>query len=149
MKGSKKRLFKQEYAAELLRIAQGDFESATNLFKSSKTGRPENAVFLAQQSVEKAVKSVLVHLQIPFPMVHDLGIILALLPDKNIPPNGFDLIALNPFASVRRYEEGQLPLSKSEVRFSLGAAKQVLIWANKLVFEKNSKRKIVLKKLRK
>lgn len=60
---------------------------------------------MLQQSVEKAIESVLVKNQIPFPMVHDLGILIALLPVEKYPTGGFDWTALNPYASVRRYEE--------------------------------------------
>jgi hypothetical protein len=81
----KKQLFPKEYAKELLQIAKGDLDSAIGLSKVN-TGRPENIVILAQQSVEKSIKSVLVHLQIAFPLVHDLGILVALLPDDNMPP---------------------------------------------------------------
>lgn len=84
---------------------------------------------MVQQSTEKYIKSVLVHLQISFPAVHDLGILVALLPDDKIPPEGFGLTELNPFATVRRYEEGHLPLSESEIEISISTAKQVAIWS--------------------
>ena len=126
---SKKRLFKKEYATELLVIAGGDLESALNLADKMQTGRPENIVFLAQQSVKKCIKSVLVHLQIAFPLVHNLGILIALLPDEKIPPNGFTLTELNPYASVRRYEEGHLSLTVDEISAALKASKEVSAWA--------------------
>ncbi len=128
----KKRLFKKEYSMELLKIALGDLESSEILF-SAKSGRPENVVFMAQQSVEKSIKAVLVYLQIAFPMVHDLGILIALLPDAKAPPDGFELTELNPFASVRRYEEGNLPLTSEELEVSLAAAKRVYAWAIKII----------------
>jgi HEPN domain-containing protein len=127
-----KRLFKKEYAKELLKIASGDLDSALELSKA-KSGRPENIVFLAQQSVEKHIKAVLVHLQIAFPAVHDLGILVALLPDDKIPPEGFALTELNPFASIRRYEEGQLPLIKEEIEAALDATQKVAQWAFSIV----------------
>lgn len=133
MTDNKKRLFKKEYAHELFEIAKGDLESAINLSQNLKTGRPENVVFLVQQSIEKSIKSVLVHNQIPFPLVHDLGILVALLPDDKYPPNGFSLTELNPFASVRRYEEGQLPLSLEEIKSALVAGELVIKWAQKII----------------
>lgn len=54
-KNLKKQLFPKEYAKELLKIAKGDLDSALGLYKIN-TGRPENIVFLAQQSVEKSIK---------------------------------------------------------------------------------------------
>jgi HEPN domain-containing protein len=124
----KKRLYKKEYARELLKIASGDLDSAVALSKAS-SGRPENIVFLAQQSVEKHIKAVLVHLQIGFPVVHDLGILVALLPDDKMPPEGFGLTELNPFATVRLYEEGQTPVTVEEIEMSLITAQKVAAWA--------------------
>lgn len=127
MISNQKRLFKKEYAFELFHIAQGDFDSAAEL-SAAKSGRKENVIYLVQQSVEKSLKALLVHQQIPFPLVHDLGIILGLLPDSLIPPNGFKLVDLNPYASVRRYEEGSLKLTESEIQSALQAGKEVLKW---------------------
>jgi HEPN domain-containing protein len=124
----KKRLYKKEYAKELFKIAAGDLDSAAELSKA-RTGRPENIIFLVQQSVEKYIKSVLVHLQIGCPAVHDLGILIALLPDESMPPEGFGLTELNPFATVRRYEEGQIPLTIGEIEASLATAHRVADWA--------------------
>ena len=131
-KNFKKQLFPKEYAKELLKIAKGDLDSALGLSKIN-TGRHENIVFMAQQSVEKSIKSVLVHLQIAFPLVHDLGILVALLPDDKIPPEGFALSELNPFASVRRYEEGQLPLTKDDIEAVLNISQAVAQWATSIV----------------
>lgn len=127
-KNLKKQLFPKEYAKELLRIAQGDLDSAVGLSKLT-TGRPENIVFLAQQAVEKYIKSVLVHLEIAFPLLHDLGVLVALLPDEKMPAEGFELMELNPFASVRRYHEGDVPLTKEEIEASLKVAQNIASWA--------------------
>lgn len=124
----KKRLYKKEYSKELLKIAAGDLDSAVAL-SQAKSGRPENIIFLVQQSVEKYIKAVLVHLQIGFPVVHDLGILVALLPDDKMPPEGFGLTELNPFATVRRYEEGQIPLTAEEIGTALNTARKVADWA--------------------
>lgn len=127
-----KKKFKKQYASEILRIAKGDLESAEVLSKS-KSGRKENVVFLAQQAIEKALKSVLVHHQVAIPFVHDLGALVALLPDPVSPPGGFDLIQLNPYASIRRYEEGSSPLTEEEIQIVMDAAKSVIKWAVNLI----------------
>lgn len=127
-----KRLFPKEYAKELLKIAKGDLDSAVGL-STLNTGRPENIVFLTQQSVEKYLKAVLVHLQIPYPAVHDLGILVALLPDDKMPPEGFALSELNPYASVRRQQEGNIPLSREEIEATLQIASRVSKWAADLI----------------
>lgn len=67
---SQEKLYRKEYARELLNIAEGDLAYAKGLFKI-KEGRIENVCYHAQQCVEKALKSALVWLQIPFPLVHD------------------------------------------------------------------------------
>jgi HEPN domain-containing protein len=136
MVNTKKRLYKQEYAIELFSIAQGDFRTVKALLSVSDPGRPENILFLTQQTVEKAVKAVLIFQQISFPMVHDLGILIALLPDRLMPPNGFNLTELNPYASIRRYEEGKIPLIKDEVEGAVQAATEVLEWAHNIISKK-------------
>lgn len=127
-KGLKKQLFPKEYSNELLRIAQGDLDSAVGL-STLNTGRPENVIFMAQQAVEKYIKAVLVHLGIAFPLLHDLGVLVALLPDDKMPAEGFGLMELNPFASVRRYHEGDVPLTKEEIEASLKVAQNISHWA--------------------
>jgi HEPN domain-containing protein len=121
-------LFKKEYAKELFEIARGDLETSAALIAAVAPGRIENILYMIQQSVEKSLKAVLIHQQISFPMVHDLGILIALLPKADYPPGGFDWTELNPFASVRRYESGPLPVSKDEVEAAYKAAKLVHLW---------------------
>ena len=84
MNPPQKRLFKVEYAKELFPIAKGDLDSALILAKAAG-GRKENIIYMAQQAVEKAIKALLVYNKIAFPLVHDLGILLALLPDNLMP----------------------------------------------------------------
>lgn len=127
-KNLKKQLFPKEYTKELLRIAQGDLDSAVEL-SNAKSGRPENVIFMVQQAVEKYIKAVLVHLEIAFPLLHDLGVLVALLPDDKMPAEGFELMELNPFASVRRYHEGDVPLTKEEIEASLKVAQNIANWA--------------------
>lgn len=124
-------LFKPEYGDKLLNIAGGDLATALALLNSPEPGRLENILFMIQQAVEKAIKSVLIKKQIPFPLVHDLGILIALLPADSYPPGGFDWTALNSYASIRRYEEGSLPIDKAEIKTAYEAALLVLDWAKK------------------
>ena len=126
------RLFKQEYALELLKIAEGDLESARGL-NESKRGRPENICFLAQQCIEKALKAVLCWNQIPFPLVHDAGILVAKMPNGVVPPAGYHLAILTKFATVKRYEEGSLALTAQEIAAVLQIATDVFDWAKKII----------------
>ena len=92
-------------------------------------GRPENTLYMIQQSVEKTLKAVLIHKQISFPLVFDLGILIALLPKEDYPPGGFDWTELNPYASIRRYEQGALPISLEEIQAAYKACQLVHQWA--------------------
>ena len=123
-------LFKKEYAKQLFEIAKGDLDTAAALLASAFPGRVENILYMIQQSVEKSLKSVLIHKQISFPLVHDLGILIALLPSDDYPPGGFDWAELNPYASIHRYEAGSLPISNEEVRSAFEATQLVHGWVN-------------------
>ena len=133
MVNDKSILFPKEYSVELLQIAIGDLKSAEVLFKSMESGRLENILYMAQQSVEKSIKAMLIHFQIKFPLVHDIGILIALLPVDQYPPGGFELTSLNPYASVRRYEEGRIPLETDEIHAALRAAQLVVAWASQKI----------------
>ena len=123
-------LFKKEYAKQLLAIAKGDFESA-KVLKEVGRGRKENVCFMAQQSIEKALKSVLCWHQVAFPLVHDAGILVAKMPQGVHPPSGYDLSVLTSFATNRRYEEGSIQLSLKDMESVLSTAQKVLAWAEK------------------
>ncbi len=86
-----------------------------------------------QQSIEKSIKAVLVHFEIAFPLVHDLGILVALVPTQNEPPFGFNLTELNQYATTRRYEEGHFNLTVEELKISLDATLEVLNWAEIII----------------
>lgn len=121
--------FDPTYAPQLLAIAEGDLQSALALLGAPQPGRLENILFLIQQAVEKALKAVLIAKQVDFPLVHYLGILIALLPASEYPPGGFELTALNPYASIRRYETGPLVVSLAEVQGAYNGAVLVLEWA--------------------
>lgn len=133
MTPNKNILFLPEYAPNLLNIAKGDLMTADALIKATHPGRPENILYMIQQAVEKTLKAALIKKQIAFPLVHDLGILIALLPEADYPPGGFEWTALNPYASIRRYEEGNLPLTREEIISSYDAALLVIQWADNLM----------------
>ena len=64
------------YAREDLEAAEGMLESASIL--------PRHVCWLAQQAAEKAIKAVLVFLQIDFPRSHDLDALRNLAPDDAV-----------------------------------------------------------------
>lgn len=124
-------LFKVEYAAELLRIAEGDFATAAAL--KGMTGiRVENAFYMAQQSIEKALKAALIVLRMPVPLVHDLGVLLARIPTEYEPPFGYELSELNQYAAMRRYQEGLWIPTLEDLEIVLDKTRQMLDWAQEL-----------------
>jgi len=126
----KKKLFKKEYGAELLKIAEGDLETARGLIKV-KMGRKENILFHLEQVIEKSLKSVLCSKGIGLPFTHELGIILEIFPPELEVPNSDDMVDLGQFASIRRYEEGIAEITEEEIQGTLCLAIQTLDWAKK------------------
>jgi HEPN domain-containing protein len=122
------RLFPKEYAQVLWRIADGDFRTVVVLAQASGY-RVENAFYLAQQSIGKALKAVLVHHGVAIPMIHDLSALLSKLPEDCDSPYGYELNALSEYATIRRYEEGSWTPSPQELQEILAKNKAMLDWA--------------------
>lgn len=128
------RIYPKTYSLELLRIAEGDLESAKSL--QHATGRKENIVYMAQQSVEKSLKAVLCFNERSIPFIHDIGALVGLLTAiDETPPGGFDLADLTPFASIRRYQEGSAELDKDDIAGAIQMAVDVLKWAKGAIHE--------------
>ncbi len=132
MNPPKARLYKQEYAQELLRIAQSDFQSGSILQKA-RAGRAENLAYFAEQVVEKALKAYLCHKLVPFPATHDIRQLLSLMESHGTPPHGDNLGELTIYGTVRRYEEGPWSLAWEEADLAFAAAKDVLDWVEAAV----------------
>ena len=132
---SQERKFRKGYAGELFRIAEADLQTAEYLFEGLEGGRirGENFFFIVQQAIEKALKAVLVHRELPVPLVHDLGILLAKIPVECEPSFGYEIGPLSDFAAVRRYEEGALEWGNDEAREALDLCKLALEWAGKVL----------------
>ena len=125
------RLFDFNYHKELLKIAEGDLESAKSLNKS-KQGRLENIFFLAEQAIEKALKAVLCHQKKPVPFSHDLGLLVGLLNTTPGIPFSRELPDLTQHATVRRYEEGNYQPTLQECEGILTISQEVLDWAKRI-----------------
>ena len=94
--------------ARWLRYAEEDLVTAETLLAQPHVP-PRQACWHAQQAAEKALKAVLIFLEIDFPRTHDLNILRNLVPEswqlKTALPN---LGALNRWAVEARYpEDGQ------------------------------------------
>jgi HEPN domain-containing protein len=127
---SNERIFKREYAAELLQIAENDLVAAAAL-APIKGVRKETVLFHVEQSVEKALKSVLCYLGKPVPFTHDLYAIIQRFDESNMPPGGFALHDLTPFATIRRYEEGNYLIEENDISIAIDSGELVLAWARK------------------
>lgn len=120
---TKERLFKKQYANELLKIAENDLLAAKTLSQNAGV-RYETVFFQLQQAAEKGLKSVLVHDGLPVPLVHDLALIIDRLNVK--PPASDDLNELSDFAAVRRYEEGTFVVTIEETTAAIAMVEQTL-----------------------
>ena len=111
---SQERVFRKGYAAELFRIAESDLGTVEYLRA-------------------KALKAALVHREIPVPMVHDLGVLLAKVPRECEPPFGYEIGALTEFAAARRYEEFALEWGLEEAQEALGLGTSAVDWAKVVI----------------
>lgn len=125
---SGERRFDRKYTSVLIDIAKADQFAAKALAKNSKT-RKETALFLAQQCIEKSLKAVLCHYGRPIPLVHDLGALVAKMPDGIEPPFGYQLTQFNDYAGILRYENGSEKLTAKDVKGALEVSEKVYQWA--------------------
>jgi HEPN domain-containing protein len=133
--GPYEKKFKKDYAKELLIVAEADYETADVLVNSEVITRAENTLFHIEQSIEKAMKSVLCHRGVSVPMSHDLLLVVAKFDSKGLPPGYEALGDLTPFATIRRYELGVHEITKSEITNSLKFAKTVIEWAKEKILK--------------
>jgi HEPN domain-containing protein len=127
--GPNEKIFKKEYAQELLRIAENDLLSGIALSKV-QTIRKETVLFHFEQAVEKALKAVLCHLGKPLPLTHDIYAIVQRFDPSNFPPGGYALHDLTPFATIKRYEEGNYLIEENDVLVASVTAQNVISWSN-------------------
>lgn len=91
--------------------------------------------FHAQQAVEKAIKAVLLHHHMDFPLVHDLDelIEIARKGGLEIPPFLVDVDLLTPYAVETRYPADWDEITELDVDLAISLAKRVLTWADKVI----------------
>jgi HEPN domain-containing protein len=93
----------------------------------------EDLCFDAQQSAEKAIKAVLIHLGIPFPYIHDLAELLARLEERGepVPSQVKEAGRLTRFAIMTRYPGLAESVTKEEYERAVEIAGTVFEWAEK------------------
>jgi HEPN domain-containing protein len=85
--------------AEWFKKADADFLSMTREMNAGKDFNYDLVCFLAQQSVEKYLKGLLCETSVPFPKIHDLNKLAALLPGHLGYPESFS----EPISRLDRY----------------------------------------------
>lgn len=112
----------------LLAAAKRD-SLAFNLLAAQPEAPKEVMFFLAQQSIEKAIKAVLAHRKVAYRKTHDLVALSALLSDdslQHVLPEDL-MIRLGPYAVEMRYANTASPQVKvDEVTTAVAS---VLAWA--------------------
>ncbi|HPI39824.1 MAG TPA: HEPN domain-containing protein [Pseudobdellovibrionaceae bacterium] len=130
--GPNEKLFKKQYAKELFKIAENDFVTSKVLAKAQEVRR-ETVLFLIEQTIEKSLKALLCHKGLPIPFTHDLYALVQRFEVDQLPPGGYALHDLTPFASIRRYEEGNYIIEEEDIQHALSIAESVLSWAKELI----------------
>jgi HEPN domain-containing protein len=126
--GPNDKKFKKEFAHELVRIAEQDLETARFLSSGAHIRR-ETTLFNVEQAVEKSLKAVLCWLEISVPLTHDLYAVIGKLPQDNLPPGGYALHDLTPFATIRRYEDSVDDITQQDLELAIASAEKVVLWA--------------------
>jgi len=95
----------------------------------------EDLCFDAQQAVEKALKALLVHRNIPFRYVHDIAELLTLVEQGGIRlPEDVRLAAsLSDYAVAARYPGPMEPVTEEEYQEAIALAEAVLRWVEQLL----------------
>ena len=117
---------------EWLRYAQSDL--VYSRVSCPPGGLLETLCFHAQQAVEKALKAVLIHLEIPFPKTHNINTLLELLSQTmDVPDEVKNATILTDYAVISRYPSEYEAVSQEEYQESVNLAAEVLKWAKSII----------------
>ncbi|MBI4659392.1 MAG: HEPN domain-containing protein [Verrucomicrobia bacterium] len=124
----------QGAAHEWLAYAEADLHYA-KLGQKDSTALESLIAFHAQQTVEKALKAVLVQLNKEFPRTHDLEQLVELVEGAGLVwPKELDrVIEFTPFAAQRRYPGFDDPIDRTDADEAVGLAEEVLTWAKQKI----------------
>lgn len=120
-------------AREWLRRARSNLARA-------RQSKPEEAVwedpcFDAHQAAEKALKAVLVALQVDFPRTHQIAELLSLLggAGRPAPEELWRAQDLTVYATIARYPRVIEPATENDHRRAVGLAEAVVRWAEEVI----------------
>jgi len=121
---------------EWLRHARSDLALA-RLGQQSGDILAGQICFHAQQAAEKALKAALLAEAIPFPLTHDLEILLQLARENRLELTAEfdDLAQLTPYAVAVRYPGYAHAVSIAEVEEAIRLAEQAVAWAAELLHD--------------
>jgi HEPN domain-containing protein len=95
----------------------------------------EDLCFDCEQAVEKALKALLVSIDVSFPRTHSIGHLLELIEEHNInvPDEIKDSISLTAYAVSTRYPGDFEPVDEQEYQETLETAENVFNWVIKII----------------
>jgi len=98
----------------------------------------EDLCFDAQQAAEKAIKALLIKVDVDFPYVHDLAELLTLLEKsgQKIPKSIRQAEGLSRYAVFTRYPGMGPQIKAKEYKEAVKIAGQVVRWAERLIAKK-------------
>lgn len=118
-----------EYVIETrrwLKYAREDLHTAQVII-SEPTIAYRHVCWLAQQCAEKAIKAILIYLQIEFHRIHDLDALRDLIPEGWSVKTRFpDLAILTEWAVEARYPGDWQEASEADARFAVQQAEKIL-----------------------
>ena len=118
----------QELVSEWMQRARSDLVLAQMIEEERIAA--EILVFHAQQAAEKAMKALLVRLQVDFPNTHSIGLLLSLCQRVGFEATEAiaDAATLTRYAVSRRYPGEDEPVTRQEAREAADLAARVLAW---------------------
>lgn len=95
----------------------------------------EDLCFDCQQAVEKALKALLLSLDVPFPKTHSLNLLIDLLSDRGvIIPDSIEVIEeMSNYAVATRYPGEYEPVTKEEFNKALRLTDSILKWVERKI----------------
>jgi len=95
----------------------------------------EDLCFQAQQAAEKAIKGVLLALNVRFPYIHDVAELLTLVEQAGypIPEEVRESAILSDYAVEARYPGLAEPVTREEYEEAVSLATEVMQWAERVV----------------
>jgi HEPN domain-containing protein len=117
-----------------LRHAKSDLAVCHHV-KNDADVLPNQVVFHAQQAAEKALKGVMIHEGIAFPLTHDLKELVKRWTSSGSawPVELTAIKDLNPYAVETRYPGYIHQISSAEVRAAIETAGKVVAWADTII----------------